>query len=473
MKKTPHLPALYTLLFVTMSGILSCNKLVDVPLPIDKVTATTLFQNDAAATTAVLGIYSQMMYPYLNLTSGAVTIYTGLSSDELISTSATETIEQEFADNTISVGNDAIQTKFWLRPYVSLYQINTCISGLTLSTTLSPAVKNQLLGESKFARAFIYFYMINLFGDVPYETSTDYEVNKRIPRTPVSDIKKNILSDLTDAVSLLTPNYPTTGHVRPNRFTALALLARYYLYEKKWKDAESIASQIIDAKVYSLTIDLNGVFLPNSTESIWQLIPIQNGYLSLEGSYIIPAPSSTAPPKCIISRQLMDDFEKGDKRLSNWTNYMTIGSDTFYYPYKYKNANPLPDPAIDYFTVFRLAEQYLIRAEARTEQGNIKGAIDDLNMLRDRARDESVLQALPKLPYTLTPTQTTAAVKHENRIEFFCEWGHRWFDLIRHNEADRVLKPLKPQWKSTDALYPIPFNETRLNTTLTQNPGYN
>ncbi|HEY9258037.1 RagB/SusD family nutrient uptake outer membrane protein [Chitinophaga sp.] len=473
MKKTPHLSAFYILFFLSTSGLLSCDKLVDVPLPIDKVTAATLFQSDAAATTTVLGIYSQMMSPYFNLTSGAVTVYTGLSSDELITTSATETTEQEFADNSISVQNDALQTKFWVRPYVCLYQINACISGLTESTTLSPSVKNQLLGESKFARAFIYFYMINLFGDVPYETSTDYEVNKRISRTPVADIKKKILSDLTDAISLLTPSYPTTEHVRPNQFTAMALLARLYLYEKRWKDAESTASQIIDANVYSLASDLNGVFLPNSTESIWQLIPTPTGYLTLEGANLIPDPSSAAPPKYIISHQLMNAFEKGDKRLSNWTNYMTLGSDTFYYPYKYKNANPTPDPAVDYYTVFRLAEQYLIRAEARTEQGYIKGAIDDLNVLRDRARDESVPQALPKLPYTLTSTQTTAAVKQENRIEFLCEWGHRWFDLIRHNEADKILKPLKAQWKPTDVLYPIPFGETLLNTTLTQNPGYN
>jgi hypothetical protein len=473
MKKQSALLPIYSLFIVILSGTLSCNKLVDVPLPNDKVTIATLFQTDAAATSAVLGIYSQMMSPYLNLTSGATTIYTGLSSDELISTSATETAEQEFADNAISVGNNAIATRFWARPYVSIYQINTCITGLTQSTTLSPTIKNQLLGESKFARAFIYFNMINLFGNVPYQTATDYETNRRIPRTSIQDIKKYILSDLTDAISLLIPSYPTTGPVRPNRFTALALLARYYLYEKKWKEAEATASQIIGSNVYTLSSDLNGVFLPNSTEAIWQIISMQNAYSSLEGCNIIPDPSSAAPPKYILSKQLITAFEKGDKRFSNWTNYMTINSDTFYYPYKYKNANPLPDPATDYYMIFRLAEQYLIRAEARIEQGNIKDAIDDLNILRDRARDESIPQALPELPYTLTPTQATAAVRQESRIELFCEWGHRWFDLIRHNEADKILKPLKPTWKSTDVLYPIPFGEMLLNTTLTQNPGYN
>jgi starch-binding outer membrane protein, SusD/RagB family len=451
----------------------SCNKLVEVAPPIDKVTASSIFNTDQAATSAVLGIYSQMMFVYLNLSSGATTIYTGLSSDELVSNANTSANQQEFADNSISPGNSDISNYFWARPYTCIYQINACISGLTQSTTLSAAVKNQLLGESKFARAFMYFYLINLFGDVPFQTSTDYEINKSLPRTPIQEVKTHILADLTDAISLLTTKYPSSGPVRPNKYTALALLARYYLYEQKWTDAEATASQIIDSKQYSLNNDLNSVFLANNSEAIWQLITMQNSYKSLEGNNFIPNELSTDPPPYPISRQLINAFEKGDKRRSSWMNYVTIASDTFYYPFKYKNPNPTPDPSSDYYTVFRLAEQYLIRAESRAEQGKTKEAADDLNMIRNRARDEAVPNALPEILHTLTPSQMIAAVEQENRIEFFCEWGHRWFDLIRHNEADKVLKPIKQGWKSTDVLYPIPLDQILINRTLKQNPGYN
>lgn len=460
-------------LYIFSLQLLSCNKLVDVPPPIDKVTTSNIFNTDIAATSAVLGIYSQMMYVYLNLSSGATTIYTGLSSDELSASSVTSSDQQEFANNSISPGNGIISSRFWSRPYACIYQINACIEGLTKSTTLSPAVKNQLLGESKFARAFIYFYMINLFGDVPFQSTTDYNINQRVPRTPVQEIKAHILVDLNEAISLLGPQYPTSGPVRPNKYTALALLARQYLYEKKWAEAEATASQIIDSKTYSLNNNLNNVFLANSSEAIWQLISMRSSYRSLEGNNFIPNASSTSPPSFYITKQLMAAFEKGDKRRSMWTNYLQIGSDTFYYPYKYKSANATPDPSTDYYTVFRLAEQHLIRAESRAQQGNIKGAADDLNLLRSRSRDEAVTNALPEIPYTLTSSQMILAVEQENRIEFFCEWGHRWFDLIRHNEADQVLKPLKAGWQPTDVLYPIPSSEILTNTTLKQNPGYN
>ena len=469
MKKNFRSLVIYLLAF----QFLSCNKLVDVPLPIDKVSTANIFNTNATATSAVLGIYSQMMYVFMNLTCSATTIYTGLSSDELLATDAISTTQKEFADNSISVTNSDIATLFWARPYACIYQINACINGLTESSTLSPAIKNQLLGESKFARAFMYFYLINLFGDVPYQTTTDYDINKHLPRTPVMEIKTHILSDLNDAVSLLTEKYPTTGPVRPNKYTALALLARYYLYEKKWKEAENITSQIINSNQYSLNDNLNAVFLANSGEAIWQLIPMQSAYKSLEGNNFIPNESSSIPPTYVISKQLMDAFEKGDKRRSSWTNYITISTDTFYYPFKYKNPNPTPDPSADYYTIFRLAEQYLIRAESRVEQGNIKGAADDLNVLRNRARDRSVTDALPEIPYSLSSSEMITAVEQENRIEFFCEWGHRWFDLIRHNEADKVLKPLKPGWQLTDILYPIPLDEILVNTALNQNPGYN
>jgi hypothetical protein len=470
MRQTIHkITAIYILSF----HLLSCNKLVDVPLPIDKVTVDNLFQTDQTATSAVLGTYAQMMSPTINFSSGAITVYAGLSSDELSSTSTTATDDNEFANNAISTTNGTIKSRFWARPYVYIYQINTCIKGLTESNTLTPAVKNQLLGESRFARAFIYFNMMNLFGDVPLITTTDYETGRKIPRTPVKQIKAQILSDLEEAIKLLIPEYPTSGPVRPNKYTAIALLARYYLYEKRWKEAENAVSQIIDSKTYSLVNDLSTVFLANSNEAIWQLMPVKTTINTFEGNAFIPGKSASALPKYTITKYLLNSFQMGDKRLANWLNYKVINQDTFYYPYKYKVANSSPNAATEYYTVFRLAEQYLIRAEARAEQNDIAGAVSDLNIIRNRARDTNISNALPELSLSLSQQQVVAAVKQENRIELLCEWGHRWFDLIRHNEADAVLKEIKPAWASTDILYPIPFSEILLNTSLTQNPGYN
>jgi hypothetical protein len=117
--------------------------------------------------------------------------------------------------------------------------------------------------------------------------------------------------------------------------------------------------------------------------------------------------------------------------------------------------------------VFRLAEQHLIRAEARAKLGNLNGtnsAESDINILRDRAGLGPTTAQ--------TKDELLAAVGQERRVELFAEWGHRWFDLKRTGKADEVLDVVKPGWQRDDALYPIPYTERQLNPNLTQNKSY-
>jgi hypothetical protein len=129
----------------------------------------------------------------------------------------------------------------------------------------------------------------------------------------------------------------------------------------------------------------------------------------------------------------------------------------------------------EYFMVLRLGEQYLIRAEARAKQGNIGGAQSDLNVIRNRA-------GLPNTTASDEASLITAILK-ERRVELFCEWGHRWFDLKRLGKIDEVMNIVTPiksngtvQWQSYKALYPLPLGDLFINNIqnpyLTQNPGY-
>jgi hypothetical protein len=127
--------------------------------------------------------------------------------------------------------------------------------------------------------------------------------------------------------------------------------------------------------------------------------------------------------------------------------------------------------ATEYYMVLRLAEQYLIRAEAEANGagGGTAAAIADLNVIRGRA-------GLPALSPSLTPAQVITAVAHERQTELFAEWGHRWLDLKRTGQAGAVLSviPLKQPWLGAyQLLYPIPFTETQDDPNLVQNPGYN
>jgi hypothetical protein len=134
----------------------------------------------------------------------------------------------------------------------------------------------------------------------------------------------------------------------------------------------------------------------------------------------------------------------------------------YYYPYKYKSL--VFGANAEYYTLLRLAEQYLIRAEARAEQGNVSGAQADINVIRNRAG----------LGNTTAGDQASllAAVAQERRIELNCEWGHRWLDLKRTGTASAVLGAEKTTWTATGILWPIPSSEISANSNLVQNAGY-
>lgn len=191
-------------------------------------------------------------------------------------------------------------------------------------------------------------------------------------------------------------------------------------------------------------------------------MPGSNNINSWEGSVIIPA-SPSVTPTYLCTPALLNAFEASDSRKINWIQSRVFSGQTVYYPYKYKvQQNSV---ITEYYVLLRLAEQYLIRAEARAQQNSIAGALADLNIIRNRAGLMNT--SAGDRPALLS------AIEHERRIELFAEWGHRWFDLKRTNRANAVLGTLKPStWQSTDVLWPIPSGQILLNSSLTQNPGY-
>ena len=115
--------------------------------------------------------------------------------------------------------------------------------------------------------------------------------------------------------------------------------------------------------------------------------------------------------------------------------------------------------------MLRLAEQYLIDAEARAQQGDISGAATKLNAVRNRAGLGNTT--------AITQTDMLAAIAHERQVELFTEWGHRWFDLKRTGTINATLGVEKSSWTSDAALLPIPLLEIEADPNLTQNQGYN
>jgi hypothetical protein len=447
--------------FIVFILISSCKKFVEVPLPADQLTSDFVFTNDNSAVQALNGIYSKMMENQQLFSSGLTTLFTGLYSDELYY--YTPGFRDEFLNDQITLVNHAnIESNFWDPCYRFIYAANKCIEGASKSTSLSMHIKNVIMGEAKFIRAFCYFHLVNLFGDVPLVLSTNYQKNQSIPRAAQVKIYSQIINDLTEAQNALDISYVSNERIRPNKYAVIALLARVYLYNHDWINAEKEASYVINSGIYSLNGNLNSVFQINSNETIWQLRPVNPNRNTWEGYQIIPGSSNSAPTYLLTSA-LVNSFEPDDARKIAWVQARVFANQTIYYPFKYKvNTGSILK---EYYVVLRLAELYLIRAEARAQQNNLSDAQADLNIIRNRA---GLLNTIANSKATLL-----SAIEQERRIELFAECGHRWFDLKRTKRADAVLGPLKlATWLETDTLWPIPQSQILLNSALTQNPGY-
>lgn len=497
------------LFLILVCSVSSCRKLVEIIPPSDLLIEKNVYAADATAISVLNGMYISMNsngLPFQGRES--IGLLAGLSADEYsLYSGVTGNSQFEYYRNNLSQnsGGSSSGTDHWSKLFNYVYKCNATIEGLTQSTTLSEPVKKQLLGEAKFLRAFFYFYLVNLFGDVPLALTTDPEINNFLPRSSKQDVFAAIVKDLTESEQLLSPVFlagnslaTTVERTRPTKWAASALLARVYLYHgDEWAKAEDRASTVINNTTLFGLSPLNSVFFKNSLEAIWQVQPTDNNFNTLEArTLIIPVNGpNTSTNLVYLSKQLLNNFEIGDQRkmLGNWmdTTIYKISNnpviwDTVTYSYKYKksefDANIVSTPTIpgytkmtEYFMLLRIGEQYLIRAEARAQQGKLAEAISDLDKIRDRADLQKIAITNPGI----SQSALLDTILHERRVELFSEWGHRWLDLKRTGKIDHVMSihtPIKSngtvQWESHQALYPILLKDIQLNPNLVQNSGY-
>lgn len=453
----------------------SCEDFVEVDVPDHKIVSETVFGSDETANSAVVGIYNELFNAeFSNGGFNSITLLSGLSADNIRNTYLnTEMVE--FEANEILVQNSYNLT-LWSSAYNIIYMCNAVIDGLQAYNGVSKEMEDKLRGEVQFIRAFVYFYLVNLYGEIPLIQNPDYQVNALASRMGIEEVYKAIITDLESASTSLEETYGEGERIRPNKFTAMALLARVHLYLEDWEKAELYSTEVINSTGnYALLDDLNGVFLTNSKEAIWQISPDNNGGGSINpltdvgGMFIINIPPPNSQKPAALSAGFMKWFSKEDIRAQHWIGLFSADSLDYYYPFKYKANNSDETGEIsEYSMVMRLAEQYLIRAEARAHQGKLPLAVDDLDKIRGRAQLPLISTTAPNIGRE--PLLDSLQV--ERQRELFTEWGHRWLDLKRTNKASEVLSDKKPSWQNTDVLYPIPEDEINKNPNLTQNNGY-
>ncbi|MFY0254155.1 RagB/SusD family nutrient uptake outer membrane protein [Chitinophaga sp. 30R24] len=415
----------------------------------------------------------------------SVSLLLGLSADELTLFGGASSQTGDLIPYYLNIlTSSSPPLDFTQNLYPMLFTVNSAIEGIEQSSSLTPAVKQQLLGEAKFMRGFIYFYLVNLYGDLPLALTTDYTKNRLLSRTPQNEVYQQIITDLIDAESSLSTNYlagdaitVSTDRIRPTKWAATALLARVYLFTGDWPNAETEASKIIEnGALFSLT-SLDSTFLANNQGAIWQLQPVDLPSYTTntpEARYFV-LPDSVGPNisyPVYLSNSLVNSFETGDQRSVHWIDSTIVKASPnppiiYYYAYKYKVIAPNA-PVTEYSVVFRIEEQYLIRSEARAQQNNIAGAQEDLNIIRHRA-------SLGDTPAS-SRTDLLTAILRERRAELFTEWGHRWIDLKRTKTIDAVMLLEAPKkgstWNTTAQLYPFASSDLLKDPNLVQNPGY-
>lgn len=493
-KQFPSLRKLFRSITVTVLGILavtgiqSCKKFLDIPPPNSQLVTQSVYNNNATATSVITEMYTQMWQ------KSTFTVKNGQLADELRPNVSSGTNYEYY---TNAMNNSGTIYGDWIDYYqFYIYPSNAAIAGLQQYTGTSLAVKQQLMGEAYFIRAYANFCLSNEYGALPLVLTTDFTVNDQLSRTPRVQVLQQVISDLNIAYGMLNSNYVdgsdtinTSDRVRPNKAVATALLARAYLYlgdydnnsTVDYQNAVTAATSLISNPQYGLCTNLSGsnsVFLKNSSEAIWQLAtPLTAGTDTQDGLYFIltAAPGTNGQGKSnVVSQQLLNAFEAGDKRKTNWIGSVTVNGTTYNFPYKYKNNTYL---GTEYTMVLRLAEQYLIRAEANAELGNTGASLNDLNTIRNRA-------GLPNYAGATDKASLLGAIQHERQVELFTEGGNRWFDLCRAvntnstvnaNTIMNVVTPQKGGTWSNDGhqlLYPIPLTDLLKDSHLPQNPGY-
>ena len=355
----------------------------------------------------------------------------------------------------------------WNTCYTAILRVNNVLSSID-DIDGDTTRKNQIKGEALAIRALAYFDLVRFFAK-PYtrsNPSTDPGVPvtlvatlDELARNSIEDVYRQVVSDLTEAKGLMTG----TDRMRMNSMAAEALLARVYLYQGKNADAISSATNVIESGSFSLSNDYDAIFSgPGATsEDIFTLEFLATETRGADNHGQIYNPSGYGDIR--VSEDLRSLYEAGDQRA----NLIYLFSDGEYYTSKYDEQDGVPGLVSP--KIIRFAEIYLIRAEARFNNGDGAGALEDINTLRT-IRGATSLSSISVLRDILD----------ERQRELVFE-GHTTFDLYRNNlsmirnqcntgiELNAVCR-IDPDDHRT--VHPIPEDEMNVNQQMIQNNGY-
>lgn len=450
------------LTLIAFNTLTSCKKLLE-PVPVNAVSDETPIFDKSSAETALRGVYRQLG------SSG----YYGENYVTLgfFPTGDIKNLTTGGSANLVNINfraDDPLFNTSWVAIYSTINRANHVISKVPKveDPLLTQALKDRYVGEAKFIRALAYFDLARAWGGVQIilEPTTSLENRPQVKRSTLAETYAQVLKDLEDA-ELLLPD--ELNRIRATKRTVWALRARLHLYNKEWALAEQYATKLIDLSAdYTLVKPYSAWFAGNvvtTPESIFELEYSAINPSTIRAQMQHPTNGGTyryAPTDKFV--QLLNDSSVAGGRRA-LINSVTQNGTVIWYGNLYYRL-PATDPAY----IFRIAEMYLIRAEARAQLDNLSadgGALYDLNQVRERA-------GLPP-SNAVTKEDILLAIENERRFEFAFE-AHRYFDLTRTGRAKTVLEQIDPNIhvEPHEYVFPIPIVQLQLDKELEQNKDY-
>jgi starch-binding outer membrane protein, SusD/RagB family len=375
--------------------------------------------------------------------------YPDLYADNLDFTGTFQT-DREFGLRNISPSNGAL-TGLWADAYIGINRANSVLDGIPTASGLTPERGNRFRGEALFVRSMHYYNLVRWFGGVPLVLTPSRGVgpDALVARNTREEVFAQIIKDLEEAAPLLP-----TGRIqgKATRDAANALLARLYLEDGKYAQARDKATSVINSGNHTLVSNFRTLFTTKHTsESIYEVHFTVNNGNSL-AFWFFPQELSGrwgfSP-----TAELYNAYGAGDARRNASIDIEPASGKRYIFKY------PRIGTEDDNIILLRLAEMYLIRAEANARLGAADATVlNDINILRNRAG---------ATPVSVSGQQALLeAILHERRLELAFE-GHRFFDLRRFGQAQQKL-----QLEAHQLLLPLPLAELDVNENLVQNPGY-